>query len=72
MTKEELIKKGFMEVSNIPHPMGGDYTEAHYFNVRGEYIEQEYAVYVVLKRFMKDGMQVGEEVLFDEDRTLRR
>ena len=72
MNKAEMIGKGFLEISGIPHPLGGDYTEAHYMDKKGNYVQKDIADMVILKLFnFGEDLPIRESIMYRNNNRKR-
>ena len=60
MNIEELLHKGCVERSMMKTPMGGDYSEAHFFDENWNYINKNAAVHMIIKEFDSKGKVINE------------
>ena len=60
--KNELIKKGFIEKSDMPYMDIGDYTEMHYYNAEGERVTEENSTMCLFNVFKNDGTFINQTV----------
>jgi len=62
--KEELTRLGYMQRADVPHPLGGDYSEAYFLDEVGQFTTQEVAYMIMLKGYTKEGKLVQEDFFY--------
>ena len=60
MNIEELLHKGYVERSMMKTPIGGEYSEAHFFDENWNYTTKNLAEHMVVKEFDSNGNVINE------------